>query len=458
MNRIIMCIGLFCITAFVTGNENVVSLPIISGIVMNDPYPLKMQSTPVSNARVELRTIYSTKEGNITHIVNVYGTVIDSTITDSNGKFNFQLNTSQYYYLVVITHSDHRTRQIALTATRDTTLNVLLIKNSAVSSVSGAVIATCINQPGLCNPKPVPGCSVSVCLNSYSLSINEPAKHVIYNTLTDTQGNYFIKDIPLSFNGEQVDVTATKSGVTKLVSTTVKNTETTIANFNGFPINLKTDTFQVYPSRPTSNDSVLFLFYNATDSCCSIYRDMTLSVVDSTIYIGYNQDNTQCADSKCTGNGKWATFKSKPLHPGNYNVYKLFSRDFCSPGVPCLPMPTLAPIARLIGTLTVTKPVDVITTYNKLKSPETFTLTIAGSSVTVNLDKTSRVILKAYSINGALLGEIFNGSLSSGSHNISINNLGRIKPASGMILLNMTVNGISKTLKRINAERNVNYN
>lgn len=451
-----MCIGLFCITAFVTGKEKSISLPIISGIVMDDPYPAKMMSVPIANAHVELRTIYTIHAGNLTTIYSVYGTLIDSTTTDSNGKFSFNQNTSlqsdysSRYDLIVVTHSDYRTRQITLTAARDTTLNVLLLKSNAASSVSGTINASCSDSPNLCNPKPVPGCSVSVCLSSYSLTVNEPAKHVIYSTETDSQGNYSIKYIPLSFNGEQVDVTANKSGITKLSSVIIKNTETTIANFNDYPINRKSDTsFQVYPSKPTSNDSVLFIFFNSTDSCCSTYRDMSISTVDSNIYIGYNLDNSQCTAINCNGTGKWSFIKSKPLNPGNYNVYKYYTRDFCNPGVPCLPMPTLAPIAKLIGTLVVDKPIGVINTDKKINFNSEFTITFTESSVTVNLTKSSQVTLKAYSVNGVLLGKLYNGSLPTGSHSISLNNFNRVAPANSMIILSMTVDGVTKSMMRV---------
>jgi hypothetical protein len=446
MKRIIMSIWLLSVATLLAGKENAVSLT-ICGVVMDDPYPMKRMSIPIANARIELRTQVATLQGT-TDASPLLGALIDSATTGADGKFCFKNKAPQYSNVLII-HPDYRTRQIYISATADTTLNISLVGKDAVSSVSGSVSAACLITNETCSPKPVPECSVSVNIVSYVLTGFVPVKALTISTVTDAQGNYSIKNIPLSYNGEQVNVTAKKSGTIKTTVATIRNSETTTVNFKDFSTYSVEDTssFQVSPAKPTSNDSILFRFFNANDCCCAIYRNMSVSVLDSTINIFYSLDNAPCLACNCAGMGKWAGINYKPLSPGKYNVYKSHS-TYCPPGTMC-PASMTAPV--FLGTLIVAKPTEVVITGKKIKNRDAFTFSLAGSSVTVNLVKNSRVSLKAYSVNGALFGELYNGSLSTGSHNISINNLDRIAPADRMVILSLTADGETKVLKRVTA-------
>jgi len=445
MNKILLSIWLSSFVALAAGKENVVSIPLtICGTVVDDPFPLERMSVPVANARIELRAQVYTIQG-ATDVLPSAGQLIDSAVTDTYGKFCLKNEVNGYYNLIV-THPDYRTRVIYISAKTDTTLNVLLISKDAVSSVSGSVSGGCLTANEICSPKPVPGCSVSVNLTSNVLTGFVPVNILTISTVTDAQGNYSIKNIPLTYNGEQVNVTAKKSGLTKSTVAALRNAMTTTVDFKDFSVYYVEDTlFQVSPANPTSNDSILFRFYNSTDCCCAVYRNMSVSVSDSTINIFYNLDNTPCLACNCAGIGKWAGIKYKPLATGKYNVYKIHS-TYCPPGTLC-PASITAPV--LLGTLVVAKPTSIAPPVKAIKGPDEFTFSLAGSSVKVNLVKVSRITLKAYSVNGDFLGELYNGSLSAGFHNISINNLYRIAPAEGMVILGLTANGKTKVLKKV---------
>lgn len=449
MIRIIMCLGLFCINALVTGKENVVSQPLtICGTIMDDPYPMDRMSSPVANARVELRTPIYSLQGTTDSAIPL-GPLVDSAITGTDGKFCLK-NATSGNWNVIITHPEYRTRQISLFASKDTTLNIPLVNKNAVSSISGTVTTTCTNSPGLCTPKPVPGCSLLVSMSTYAVSGFAPVTSITISAVTDAEGNYQLKNIPLSYNGEKVDVLAKKSGISKIAVATLTNLNTTIINFSDFPANLADDSsFQVSPPTPTSVDSILFRFFNANDCCCTAYKNMSVSVVDSTINIYYSLDSTPCLACGCMGQGKWAAIKYQPLKAGRYNVYKSHS-IYCPPGIMC-PAYMTAPV--LLGSLIVKSPTGVSFSSKENKKPDTFTFNFTGTSVKVNLGKNSHVILKAFNVNGSLLGELYNNPLSAGTHNITVNNLNKLVPANGLVILKMTVDGVTKAVKRITTVR-----
>jgi hypothetical protein len=110
------------------------------------------------------------------------------------------------------------------------------------------------------------------------------------------------------------------------------------------------DSVWTEPAEPTTADSVVFHLFNENLCCCTQYHNVSLSVVDTTIMLGFEADARRCSVCYCIVAGSWVEFTSAPLAAGTYGVYKAQSM-YCPPGEDC-PAVVIAP--ERVGELTVT--------------------------------------------------------------------------------------------------------
>jgi hypothetical protein len=93
------------------------------------------------------------------------------------------------------------------------------------------------------------------------------------------------------------------------------------------------DTVIVSPTKPTTNDSLIFTIRGNDHCCCTQVHNKKITVTDSTItlFASFNDENCQQCDC---ANGFNAVFSNQPIKAGKYQI--LYSEDiYCPPGKIC---------------------------------------------------------------------------------------------------------------------------
>lgn len=243
----------------------------IKGKVTDDPFPQKRASLPVKGAKlyVTYAPIYILRE---TPDLNAFApsTMIDSTVTDENGFYSLSVPPGSYRISVSAEGYDSKNRTLSVNS--DTVVNFVLLPKGASASFTGTI--STVTCPGAsptspCIVEPVPNCTVTVqkadCWSFYPKDtvVDTLKKKAIvpgscpeYTAVTDENGEYLIKGIPVGTNGEEVTVTASCKGYkTARKKSELWNTNTTTVDFQLIPMFGNRDSVTV--------DGVVFTF--ATD-------------------------------------------------------------------------------------------------------------------------------------------------------------------------------------------------
>jgi hypothetical protein len=219
----------------------------VEGTVTDDPYPTKRMPQPIGGARVyRERMECLTPPVESTRSCQYAYSVIDSTVTDKQGHYEFP-KTAGGSYRLRFAATGYAARSVDCVVQSDTTIDVKLVADDAVGRVSGRVMS--VECPGHlqmpCVLRAAAGCTVTVFPSNYeypvaySAKADSPAKaslsiipYPAYQAITDAEGNYTIENIPLSYNSFPVTVTARKAGyVTVSTDATISNLTTTTVDF-----------------------------------------------------------------------------------------------------------------------------------------------------------------------------------------------------------------------------------
>jgi hypothetical protein len=441
MKKFLLSFMALCVAAHLVSGEIVapVRLVNLSGIVNDDPYPMKRMSLPIENAKVELwrsSAVYDVQSSPVIGPVP-YWQRIDSVYTDGQGKFTFKpINAGSYQ--LRCSHSGYADNQVTVNNTlRDTSVTISLVAASAKAQITGTISEACHDPMGMpCIITPIPQCTVTVTKGSGLL---EPALIAFFTTVTNNNGQYTFDSIPVSKNGERITISATKKGyATKSVDTLIRNTATTTVNIvlTGKEETSK-DSVSILPAFPTSRDSLQFQLRSWMHCCGTIYRNKTVSVHDTTILLSSTYDDSMCAFVECLVGWSITTFSSGPIKAGKYAIYKVES-PYCSPGKMC-PQYITAPVR--IGTVIVAKSTGIEPSAMKTSVEYGNRLTMAGNSVIASVTYSQPVSLRVYDMRGALLAELFNGVMSAGTHHFELNKALGKQISRGTLLVQLLANG-----------------
>jgi hypothetical protein len=370
--------------------------------------------------------------------VPIDGRLVDSAKTDAQGRFGFAPMESGSYQLTFDT-AGFATRTIDLSAVKDTAMTVLMVRAGSHARVAGTVYAACSNLLDMpCILQPVSGCTVTVVKQPVT-SFPEPvAWYPIsiyqYSAVTNTQGQYSIDSVPLSVNGERVSVSAVVAGfIRKTVDTVIRNASTTTVNFSlEQSASGSRDTVYVTPAKPTTSDSITFLLKNWQHCCGTVYRNQTVSVSDTMIYLSYTYDDSACPYIRCLVAGSQVKFASQPIAAKTYSVYKVESR-YCPPGQACI-LSITAP--QFVGKVTVACVTGVMPVNTGATALPDKALTIANGCVWVTTAENSSVSIRAYELSGRLLAVVNGGRLPAGRHGFPIGQYSRNRA----LVLTLSVN------------------
>jgi hypothetical protein len=407
----------------------------ISGTVMDDPYPMKRASLPIQGAKVELWVsrliVYQAQSPSVIIPIQPWQ-LVDSTRTSLQGVFAFKGNSSMSYQIRV-SHPNYNNRTISLSPAKDTSLTILLVAKSSKARVTGTVWKACTGT-GPCIASGVPGCTVTV-------TSTVPAES--FQTVTLANGQYNFDSIPVYQNGGRITVTARKAGFSsQSVDTSIRNMMTTAVDFTLTEIVISSkDTVIVTPAKPTSKDVLTFklrLFYHC---CVTKYLNNAVSVSDSSIYLSYTYDDSQCALVNCLVAGSETSFTGGPLKAGRYTIYKA-ETPYCPPGALC-PMIKIAPVR--VGSVTILPGVNALPFSGTKAISLRNGIAVFGTSVTATVAKSGPATIAVFDLRGALLGEVYKGLLPSGT---TAFNLGPISSkARGTVIVRLTANGIDEAVK-----------
>ena len=261
---------------------------------------------------------------------------------------------------------------------------------------------------------------------------------------TDNLGKFLLDSIPGDFFA-QYHITVSTDGYQRKQISMYVSLDTA---FSIALIPSTDDSITFTPANPVSTDSIDFNLYNASLCCCTAYYNKSVSVYDTTIYLSYTFDETICQICDCMGSGSWANFSTGPLAAGKYAVYKA-GNPYCPPGRDCMPA-SLAPVR--VGTLVV-EPSTGVFYQARAKVQNGFKLNSNGTTLLLNLTKSSDFRLRAYDLQGVLLGELLSRKLPAGSHRISLSSLGNKLNTRGNFILNISVDGATEALKVISVAK-----
>lgn len=176
-----------------------------------------------------------------------------------------------------------------------------------------------------------------------------------------------------------------------------------------------TDTLVTYPELPTTEDSLVFtIIYNG--DYCPVFHDDSVLIEDTAIFLTYNIEKKPCEECTCTGTISH-TFTCGPQKAGTYPVYKV-EKPYCSGDI----CPLLYVDQQQVGTVTISPPTSIHQKKFSISQSQP-KIGISGSTVTLSLKKQSVVTLRAYSINGVLLGAIIDTrTMHSGSYTFDLGN------------------------------------
>lgn len=422
----------------------------VDGHVFTDPYPTRMASMPIEGVKVYLQPqlMILMKQGAI-----FPGYTVDSTTTDASGYFAFK-QVSAASYNLSLQHKSYETRNVALTATEDTTLRLSLLARGAHGQIAGVVTIGAVATPyAPALLVPLQQCTVTVWIDPayyYPLPVVDlpvtPERMASYTAVTDKNGVYSIDSIPISYNNTRAYVTASKTGFTpQSVDTGVWNTMTTKVNFTLIPsTNPATrDTVTVIPANPTTRDSITFIFYDADACCCAVFVNPSVIVSDTMVMLSYALNTDPCALCMCIAPGVRQTFRSGPLKAGKYGIYSAAS-IYCPPPRIC-PMIAIMPVR--VGEFVVKPPVlSVRPAALESKLGSGFTLSQEKNTVTLfgSCANPEKVTVQVFNSRGILIGEMAGEQSAPGSFRSSWT-----AGARGVYLLSVKADGVLLSSHRV---------
>ncbi len=421
----------------------------IKGKVTDDPYPMKRASLPVKGAKIYATNapIYILRD---THDQNVFApsAVIDSAITDENGIYS--LSVPPGYYRVSVSADGYDSKNRTLSVNSDTVVNFVLLPKGASTSFTGTI--STVTCPGSspaspCIVVPVPNCTVSVrkadCWSYYpkgivvdTLNTNQivPFPCPEYTAVTDENGEYLIKGIPVGTNGEDVTVTASCEGYkTASKESELWNANTTTIDFQLIPMFGNRDSVTV--------DGVVFTLatdralYEKGDSLFSRYSitNNSMGVVEYGPFNGncqYDLAITQKNDTLFHLSGNQICFRNivyVTIPPGS-TVTKEF---------PAWPVPSdvegAIEISARLNHSNYDKSEIGVSAFVQESTPVSRTeSSIHIRSTTVSFDRRQSALhlimedeqtvrVRLFSLNGSLIGEpLGNKRLNAGNHAIPL--------------------------------------
>jgi len=179
--------------------------------------------------------------------------------------------------------------------------------------------------------------------------------------------------------------------------------------------------------------------------CATKFYNKNVSVSDSIIFLTYNYDDSLCSLVDCITGWSRTTFASKPIAAGTYSIYEGGSY-YCKPNAICLDGVT-APV--YLGKITVNTPTAVIPADGKVifhQSPE---LAVTGSIASVMLAKSSRINLRVFTMNGALVANLVDAERSAGKYGFDLINLLPVAAVRGTLVVQLSVDGIVKGARAV---------
>jgi hypothetical protein len=157
------------------------------------------------------------------------GVLVDSAVTDANGRYQF-LSVKQGSYMLEFVAAGYQTRTVSATVPPDTVMNVSLLTAPAFATIKGTVRETICTPPdpfkgSVCSVSPVPGCTVYVIFQIImASSLNKktaadttflpagPSYYGPYMAITDNSGSYVIDSVPISYDYRSAIVVVRKDG------------------------------------------------------------------------------------------------------------------------------------------------------------------------------------------------------------------------------------------------------
>ncbi len=201
----------------------------IKGTVRDDPYPMDRMSRTVAGAKLTLypAAIRTTDTLQSTVAVPVYP--CDSAFTDENGNYSF-INVAGGPYRIICTHADYRTFALSAQISVDTVINFILLPKDgyAFAAITGQVTHA---RPMDSRPLPFEECTVTVSRYDPAITLVSGADNGRYGVITDINGRYTVREIPISANGEVWYVHAFKGDYSAFKRVALYNGRTDTADF-----------------------------------------------------------------------------------------------------------------------------------------------------------------------------------------------------------------------------------
>jgi hypothetical protein len=186
---------------------------IIGGTVHDDPYP-----EPRAPKKIPGATVYLSKNPAFPLLR------IDSATSNDTGYFELEPVVPGSYWLTFVADG-YIQRSINFTFRKDTTVNAFLLPLGAMGHVSGNVFGIEEVPGGGTIIKPLAGCTVEV---EYTF----PIEHLLYEGVSDSNGSYFVNNIPIWENSQPVVVFAGKSGYSAAIDSSHTISSNTITQID----------------------------------------------------------------------------------------------------------------------------------------------------------------------------------------------------------------------------------
>jgi hypothetical protein len=125
---------------------------------------------------------------------------VDSTFTDNLGRFAFADKPTGSYRLRLV-KDGYYTKLVNLELAKDTIMTVHLVPDDATFTLTGRVYEGCPEGTVCLWTPPLEGCTVSVTISYPLLLMRQapgPGPEPMYTAITDADGRYTIRDIPIS--------------------------------------------------------------------------------------------------------------------------------------------------------------------------------------------------------------------------------------------------------------------
>ncbi|MBD3315277.1 MAG: hypothetical protein GF344_05785 [Chitinivibrionales bacterium] len=447
-------VGTYCIKDgdTVANVFSVTYAPSVRGIVTPDLYPLQhfVKLAPIKGAKVYLRRVYASNalpEPESNKIGSPYPIaylIVDSTITDNTGYYDFSCQVGELYDMVFVADG-FRERTLSFFLRADTTIDVRMVPDDAAGTVSGKVSelrCPSLGEGGVsCFLDPVPRCTVTAYPEAYfqphlkaydTLSLEDMRRGTIaYTAVTDEKGNYTIADIPLSYNRYPLRITARKAGYKTETSTvTISNTDTTIQSFfleSDYP-NTASDTVDgvvfaiaADKTRYTSGDPLKVRYTITNGSMATVRYDFT-SGCQFDLYV--TADSGELVYHHMQGRRCTEALTNITLSPGEKEVF-----DFSPVNISC-DSRMLQITARMIG-----YDRSAVSVMAEVDCPSAVSPQILASSrgpkvrwsmrtgrLVLHLDQTQDVSVEAFSLDGRRIRNLcLSRRFAAGTHAIDLN-------------------------------------